>query len=940
MAAESTMSSATTARAPLTRGYTTPGGPAARPKPARRRSPRTRAPPSQEESPAAQPPGWARDVLRAALGESRADAPAVLPVQAVPDARLRRGDVVRAAVRVVRAQKVPDAVLRDARVPAALVALLADESVFASANDRVAIVAAIHALATSREARDALVAADALSALVNIAREADARASQDILRARSSVRPPLWGAAVRAIAKLTVCSTSACAEALPSGALALLATAAAPEEPIEVRVRASAGLAAIAAWSGPRLAVAIVETPGVVRAMSAILTERDDTVSNHLRSATMDALVAMSFHRRARRILREQGCDGKISAAAKHASISGDYDIAARGTIAAGQVTGHSVDEFGFLVQGESSPATAHDDEDENGCINSVGLKRIQELMLHEAYMQVEEIEALETLVNEDTQGETSSRDQQLVREAARMYGVDPSTVAQKMPLEQAGSPTSVTDSSSRRTSQEVASAEKSGNSNRSAQSGLLVLPAGDSAAFLDAESRLHSHSASQVGAATDRVASASHLSTPSRGSPDTNSAKSRKSGSSPGVTGENADPDEDQDAISPDSVSPLMAFSKSTMKAAERDGGSALLKKSTSQISRDVEHERFWSNIIENHPHMLVRETGTRRRVKAYQQLVSVPIPSPLRRTLWPMLLDVEEARQAEPGLYDELCHRGEEEALNDETEHTIEADVTRTMPLHALFWSGGAQVGVKSLRSILRAYALYRPEVGYCQGMSSVAAVFMMNAKHEEDAFLMFVQFMKQYNYMKVFEEGFPKMLQWMTELRREIFFYMPELWNRLESENVPLELYADKWLITALSHNFPHRYLLRVWDLMFLGGSTKIILKSCMACLQMAEPRLMTMHFDGMMGLLQRDFATPEAGILDLKDPEPFLKMARNFRFDGTRPAPPAQSAVSTSIVPPAPRNDLANVHRAPRASNTAPRQKIGCFASCFRSPQRYD
>lgn len=929
MAAESAMTSGSGTRAPLARGYTAPGAPLARPKPPRRRSPRTHNP---DES-VSQPPGWARDVLRAALGEPRPAAP--VAVQAVPDARLRRGDVVRAAVRVVRAQKVPQAVLHDARVPAALVALLEDNPVFASSADRVAVVAAIHALASSKEARDALLAANALTALVTVAREADADASRENIRKRDYQRPSLWVAAVRAIAKLTVCSTSACADALSSGALALLATAASPEQPMDARVRAAAGLAAISAWSGPRLAVDIVETPGVVRAMSAILTERDDSVSNHLRSATMDAIVAMSFHRRARRILREQGCDGNISAAAKHASISGDYDIAARGTVAAGQVTGHSVDEFGFLVLGDANEKGLEegDEDDENNGINSIGLKRIQELLLHEAYMQVEEIEALQMLVSEDA-SEPSSRDQQLVRQAARIYGVDSNTVAQKLPLEQAGSPTSVTDSSSRRSSRDLLPDKSAPSSSTSFENDRPEISSNSHHMSNEANVPTSAEVVGEIetGENADLVA-------PSEASHGISSS-SRIEGS-PVVTGENVDPDEDAEASEDNSISPLMAFSEGTMRAVERDGGSALLKKSSSQINRDVEHERFWRDVFENHPDMLVRESGTRRRVRAYQQLNAVPIPPALRRTIWPVLLEVDAAREAEPGLYEELCRRNESEALSDETEHTIDADVTRTMPLHALFWAGGAQVGVKSLRSILRAYALYRPEVGYCQGMSSVAAVFMMNAKDEEDAFLMFVQFMKQYNYMRVFEEGFPKMLQWLTELRREIYFHMPELWKRLEAENVPLEMYADKWLITALSHNFPHRYLLRVWDLMFLGGSTKIILKSCMSVLKMAEPRLLEMHFDGMMHLLQRDFASVEAGILDVKDPEPFLKMARTFRFDVSRPAPPSHNVVGPPSAASIPKVDTGNVQQ-PQAP-TAPRptrQKTGCFASCFRATQTTD
>ena len=710
-------------------------------------------------------------------------------IQAVPDERVRHGDVVRSAVRALSAQSVPEQIARDKRIPHALVELLEDNVVFSSKDDRASIIAAIRSFAsTDRAACDALVNANVLRALVNVARQANATAKRDFLTNRPQSLPKLFVDSVITLSQLVATSQSACADALESGTVAILADAAATYQPMHLRVQAGSGLAAISTWSGPRQAVAIVETDGVVAAMSALLTDKDDLVTDDLRSATMSALVAMSTHRTARRILKEHGCDSSITEAAKNASLSGNFDFAAQSTIAAGHVAGHSVDEFGFLV------------------------------------LDVENTDLSLNFANDLT------------------------------------------------------------------------------------------------------------------GSPLTTSDKSR---SSPvPVDPDSADSGED------DPASPLLAFSNVTENAKPK------MRKSNSEMNRETEHERVWRDVIENHPEMITRETGKFRRVREYRKLVSVPVPSTMRRTLWPILLDVDELRESEPNLYQSLCKSVEQEALNDDWEHTIEADVTRTMPLHALFWSGGAQVGVKSLRSILRAYARYQPDVGYCQGMSPVAAVFLMNANNEEDAFLMFSQFMELYHYKKVFAEGFPKMRQWLDELRPLIYHYMPKLWERLERENVPLELYADKWLITALSHNFPHRYLLRVWDLMFLGGSPKIILKSCLAVLKTAESRLMKMHFEGIMHMLQRDFAKPETGLLDEKNPEPFLKMARDFRFEDNVRQPPSLSALDRrssssrrsrpSMSQSASGGGGGRVRPRPQSQglseNTRPQRRGGCF--CFGKSDTLD
>lgn len=225
----------------------------------------------------------------------------------------------------------------------------------------------------------------------------------------------VWNVTVRTLAKLMVCEVGACAVAIETGALKLLAKAAVPGGEMDIRLRAAAGLAAIAAWSGPRRAVEIVDTEGVVVAMAAVLNDTDDRIPGHLRSAVIDGLVVMSFRRRARKVLQMHGCDGKIAAAARRASMSGDYHAAARSTVAAGQLAGRSVDEFGFLVEEELSSTEEGFDDGlaENGSNNRedslrsmrkrpTGLRHIQQQLLEEPYMAVEDLVLLEEIVHED----------------------------------------------------------------------------------------------------------------------------------------------------------------------------------------------------------------------------------------------------------------------------------------------------------------------------------------------------------------------------------------------------------------------------------------------------------------------------------------------------------------------------------------------------------
>jgi hypothetical protein len=72
----------------------------------------------------------------------------------------------------------------------------------------------------------------------------------------------------------------------------------------------------------------------------------------------------------------------------------------------------------------------------------------------------------------------------------------------------------------------------------------------------------------------------------------------------------------------------------------------------------------------------------------------------------------------------------------------HQLEAlkmDLHRTFPDHALFESDA--FGQQELERVLKAVVCHLPEVGYCQGMSFVAAVLLMFMEAEEAFYTLIV-------------------------------------------------------------------------------------------------------------------------------------------------------------------------------------------------------
>ena len=68
---------------------------------------------------------------------------------------------------------------------------------------------------------------------------------------------------------------------------------------------------------------------------------------------------------------------------------------------------------------------------------------------------------------------------------------------------------------------------------------------------------------------------------------------------------------------------------------------------------------------------------------------------------------------------------------------------------------------MGQTSLFNSLKAYSVYNKQVGYCQGMGFIMAVFLLYMT-EEDAFFLLAQLITKHEMNGLFEPGFPALIQ----------------------------------------------------------------------------------------------------------------------------------------------------------------------------------
>ncbi|XP_062858701.1 TBC1 domain family member 12 isoform X3 [Trichomycterus rosablanca] len=179
------------------------------------------------------------------------------------------------------------------------------------------------------------------------------------------------------------------------------------------------------------------------------------------------------------------------------------------------------------------------------------------------------------------------------------------------------------------------------------------------------------------------------------------------------------------------------------------------------------------------------------------------------------------------------------------------IKLDISRTFPSLFIFQKGGPYHDL--LHSVLGAYTCYRPDVGYVQGMSFIAAVLILNLE-EADAFIAFANLLNKPCQMAFFRVDHDLMLKYFAAF--EVFFEenLPRLFSHFKSANLTPDLYLIDWIFTLYSKSLPLDVACRVWDV-FCRDGEEFLFRTALGILRLYEDVLLHMDFIHMAQFLTR-------------------------------------------------------------------------------------
>lgn len=188
----------------------------------------------------------------------------------------------------------------------------------------------------------------------------------------------------------------------------------------------------------------------------------------------------------------------------------------------------------------------------------------------------------------------------------------------------------------------------------------------------------------------------------------------------------------------------------------------------------------------------------------KKFKRYLADGPPDNIRKEVWKVALEVRKII----GL-DKSAH--EDHAF-------IEKDLDRTFPYHSFFLR---KKGKEALRDVLLTFVNNHPELGYCQGMNSVAGVFLIVSENTTESYAMLKNLCYRFGAKLLYEFEFPLVSVLCKEFHLVLAEKMPDLDMYLKDIELDDNLWLTKWFMTLFSYSFHIQCVVRFWDAVFAYG-----------------------------------------------------------------------------------------------------------------------
>lgn len=140
-----------------------------------------------------------------------------------------------------------------------------------------------------------------------------------------------------------------------------------------------------------------------------------------------------------------------------------------------------------------------------------------------------------------------------------------------------------------------------------------------------------------------------------------------------------------------------------------------------------------------------------------------------------------------------------------------------------------------------MLKAYAQYNPDVGYCQGMGLLVGMMLM-IMPAEDAFWLLVSTVDKY-LQGIYSSNLDRIRMHASVFEYLLSRHLPRLYKHLKKHDIAPIVYITPWFMTLYTMSLPWPTVLRIWDMFYFDG-VKSLFRVGLAILYINQPQILKM------------------------------------------------------------------------------------------------
>eukprot|EP00929_Paragymnodinium_shiwhaense_P061864 TRINITY_DN30905_c0_g1_i1.p1 TRINITY_DN30905_c0_g1~~TRINITY_DN30905_c0_g1_i1.p1 ORF type:complete len:455 (-),score=128.20 TRINITY_DN30905_c0_g1_i1:100-1464(-) len=197
------------------------------------------------------------------------------------------------------------------------------------------------------------------------------------------------------------------------------------------------------------------------------------------------------------------------------------------------------------------------------------------------------------------------------------------------------------------------------------------------------------------------------------------------------------------------------------------------------------------------------------------------------------------------------ELPCTADEELPDAKLGDLIEADVLRTFPSNATFRRIDGQ---ERLRRVLRRLAATDSDLGYCQSLNLIAAVFLLVLRDEIATLACTRQMVLKLNSRAWYLDGMRQLRADTIVLGEMIQERLPQLHETFRKHQFDLLFVSSKWFLCLFTTALEGEALYRVWDCLIVDGIEAVFRVALALFQQFAEAAVAVTSPDDLIFLFQ--------------------------------------------------------------------------------------